>query len=208
MAAELDDDQVLLRAWASGDGAAGDRLVRRHFDSLWGFFWNKVADRPEDLVQRTFLLCLERHERIRTSASFRGFLFGVARRVLFKHYDALARQRLDVSVGEATIEALSGSPSQALALREEQKLLLAALRRIPVDFQITLELFYWEGSSIEEIAQTLDVRPGTVKSRLNRARGMLKDALASLDVQSELRMTTLENLEQWARSLRRVLSPE
>ena len=183
-------------------------MVRRHFDKLWGFFWNKVADRPEDLVQRTFLLCLERHERIRPTASFRGFLFGVARRVLFKHYDAEARQRLNVPVGDATIEALSGSPSQQIAMREEQKLLLAALRRIPIDFQLTLELFYWEGASVVEIAEVLEVRPGTVKSRLNRARGMLKDALASLDVSSELRQTTMGNLDQWARSLRRALRPE
>lgn len=195
-------DHELLRAWANDDEAAGNRLVRRHFDRVYGFFRAKVDDRPEDLVQRTFLLCLERHDRLWESASFRGFLFGIARRVLFKYFDELAKRKLDVSVGQASIEQLSGSPSQKIAVRQEHKLLLSALRTIPIDFQITLELFYWEDASVEEIGEVLDVRPGTVKSRLSRGRTMLKEALQDMDVEAELRKSTVEGLDDWARSLR------
>ncbi len=60
------------------------------------------------------------------------------------------------------------------------KALRRALSELPEAFRQTVVLFYFEGYSIEEIAEILQVRPGTVKSRLNRARLLLRDALMPL----------------------------
>jgi hypothetical protein len=52
-------DLALLEAWRGGDDVAGNRLVRRHFSTISRFFRNKVPDQRADLMQRTFLACVE-----------------------------------------------------------------------------------------------------------------------------------------------------
>ncbi len=69
------------------------------------------------------------------------------------------------------------SPSQLAAVRSEQELVAEAMRNIPVELQITLELFYWEELKVAETAAATDVAVGTVKSRLSRGRAMLKQWL-------------------------------
>ena len=52
-------DEELLRAWSDGDRDAGERLFERHFESVVRFFRNKAAGDHEDLIQQTFLGCVE-----------------------------------------------------------------------------------------------------------------------------------------------------
>jgi RNA polymerase sigma-70 factor (ECF subfamily) len=94
------------------------------------------------------------------------------------------------------------SPSRLVVAKDEVHVLLLALRRIPIDFQIVIELFYWERSSLAEIATVLEVAVGTVKSRLSRARDALKHAIDLLDVEPALRGSTSDRLEHWAQRLR------
>jgi DNA-directed RNA polymerase specialized sigma24 family protein len=89
-----------------------------------------------------------------------------------------------------------------MADREEEKLLLQALRQIPLDLQTIVELYYWEQLPVGEIAVILDVPAGTVKSRLFRARDALREQLGAMDVPAQLQRTTIEGLEHWARALR------
>ena len=62
---EMDTDRQLLEAWRGGDKKAGKRLFERHYDALTRFFRNKVGPEAPDLVQQTFLGCLERIDRFR-----------------------------------------------------------------------------------------------------------------------------------------------
>lgn len=96
--------------------------------------------------------------------------------------------------------------SQILGTRQEQRLLLEALRRIPIDCQIVCELHYWEQLGTTEIGEILGVPPGTVKSRLQLGRRLLEEQLAALATSAELLQTTLSNLEKWAADLRNQLS--
>ena len=59
----VDGDLELLRDWRAGDDGAGNRLVRRHFDSIYRFFENKVREGADEMTQRTFLGCVEAKER-------------------------------------------------------------------------------------------------------------------------------------------------
>ena len=102
---------------------------------------------------------------------------------------------------QASIE----SPSANVAMADEEKLLLQALRRLPLDMQLTLELFYWEELSIEDVAQVLEIPPGTVKSRLHRAKGLLREQIDTLDPDPALAESTAANLDHWAKSIRRFL---
>jgi len=197
-------DAQLLEKWKGGDTAAGDSLFERHFDALYRFFRNKVGEGMEDLVHDTFLACVS-GPPFRGESSFRTWLFTVARHTLYAHLKKHARRGEELDVQEVSIASLGTSPSGLLVKQSEAKLLLAALRAIPLDLQIALELFYWEDLPAPEIASVLEVPEGTVRSRLRRGREELDKRLAELAENPELLQSTRTGLETWAKQLRQQL---
>ncbi len=195
-------DSELLLAWRGGDKSAGKDLFARHYDAVARFFRNKVGAEAPDLVQKTFLGCLESIERFRGSGSFRSFLFAVAYRQLCKHYRTRSTERDRFDVGSVTAYDVDPTPSRVLAQRQEQRLLLEALRRIPIAYQVVLELHYWEQMSASEIAEALGDPLGTIKSRIRRGRELLEEQITTLAGSGEERTSTVGNLEQWAAQLR------
>ena len=194
-------DFELLTAWRGGDDEAGTALVRRYFERVYLFFDGKVREGVDDLTQRTFLACMEARDRVREDGSFRAYLFGIARKQLLKHYDTAKRDARSQPIGERSIQQLSGSPSRIVADREEQRVLLQALYRIPLDLQLIVELFYWEEMSIAEIADVVEIPGGTVKSRLHRAKKLLREQVEAMKLEPDLERSTIQGLERWARSL-------
>lgn len=136
------DDSELFERWSAGDDAAGQLLFRRHFGAIARFFRNKATDDWQELVQRTFLACVEARSSFRREGSFRSFLFGVAYRQLLRHYEGRGQGRVDAT--ERSAHDLDPTASACVAKHEEERRLLAALRRIPVEYQAILELHYWE----------------------------------------------------------------
>lgn len=205
--AEATSDQELLLAWRDGDEDAGNALVRRHFPVVFRFFRSKITEGVEDLAQRTFLGCVESADAYRGDASFRAFVLGIARKQLLLHFRTRYRREAVFDPATLSLQEVAppsgGSPSALIAARDEERLLVAALRRLPVDFQIAVELFYWEELPIAEIADVLEVATGTVKSRLGRARDMLRRHVADLASSDALAVATTDDLDRWARSLRR-----
>jgi RNA polymerase sigma factor (sigma-70 family) len=194
------NDFELLQGWREGDGAAGSELVERHFRGLYRFFHGKVDD-ADELLQRTFLAAVEARDRIADGHGFRAFLFGVARRQLLLYYREQHRagRRVD-PMGNST-----RSPSALLGQREELRTLLTALRKLPIDAQILVELRYWEDLSVPEIAAVLEVPEGTVKSRLSRIRSQVERLMSETDASEALVTNTIRNFERWARSLRDIV---
>ena len=172
-------DLARLAAWRDGDDNAGNALVQRHFDLVYRFFAGKVPD-PGELVQRTFLACIEGRARMDGVRRFRPYLLGIARNQLrmLQRREATAIDRLGLP--SYSLPANATSPSGVVARRESHHVLLAAIRRLPIDQQLTLELYYWEGMGVEDVALVLDAPVGTVKARLFRARQQLGRHLASL----------------------------
>ncbi|MDB4976319.1 MAG: polymerase, sigma-24 subunit, subfamily [Myxococcaceae bacterium] len=170
------EDYGLLHRWRAGDMAAGEALVTRHFPSLRRFFHNKVGAEMEDLLQQTFLGCVEARDLLREEASFRTFLFAIARFQLFTFYRRQSRHgQLDFT--RLSVRDLRTSPSSAVAREQRHRRLQAALQSLPVDHQIALELAYWEGLTASEIAGVLGIPENTVYSRLHRAKGQLRSLL-------------------------------
>ena len=91
--------------------------------------------------------------------------------------------------------------STLIAQRKEQLLVLQALRRIPLDHQVVLELYYWEAMTAKDLAEVLEVPEGTVRGRIRRAKQLLEEQLAKLAETDDLE-STMSNLDGWARSLR------
>ena len=202
----MEDDKELLDAWRNGDSAAGNKLLRRHFRTLFRFFRSKVSTGVEDLVQQTMLACAEGAHRFRGESSFKTYLLAIARTQLLMHLRRYSRKGKQIDQLETSIADVLGSPSLAMAGRDEQKLVLTALRHIPIDLQIAVELHYWEEMRIDDIAVVMGVPSGTVKSRLNRARRLVKEwILAAEEFPQALRETTVEDVERWAKSLREQL---
>jgi RNA polymerase sigma-70 factor (ECF subfamily) len=198
-----ESDLDLVTAWSAGDAAAGNRLLRRHFRTLFRFFRSKVDTGVEDLVQQTLLACAESAHRFRGDSSFKTYLLAIARTQLLMHLRRFSRKGKQIDQLDTSIADVLGSPSLALAGKDEQHLVLAALRHIPVDLQIAVELYYWEELRVDDIAVVMEIPSGTVKSRLNRARRLVREWIEHAEqFPAALRHSTTGNVEGWARSLR------
>lgn len=195
-------EQALLDAWRDGDTEAGAALFSRYFEPVYRFFRHKLSGDTDDFVQRTFLAVVEARVRLREGSSFRSYLFACARNVLFEHLRGLYREPAQLDGGVTSLHDLGTSPSGVLRDRQERGLLLSALRRIPLDEQITVELYYWEGMSGREVADALEVPEGTVRTRLRNARRKLAKHLAELHADPEQIASTLDGLERWAEGMR------
>jgi RNA polymerase sigma factor (sigma-70 family) len=201
----MPDDRQLLDAWRGGDERAGEALFDRHFRSLHGFFRNKVGPECEDLVQRVLLACVERRDGFEGKSTFRTWLFGVARVELLRFYREKGKLAAEVELPTVSVHELDPSPSSILVGAQEERILLAALRRLPLDMQIAVELHYWEQMTATEIAEVLEVPAGTVKSRLRRAREQLEVEIAKLASDPRLRESTAMDMDRWAAGIREKL---
>ena len=195
-------DHELLEAWRGGDRKAGSELFDRHFHALRRFFRNKVSNETEadELMQRTFMGCVQGVARFRGEASFRTWLFGVARNVLREWIRE--RVRSPVDFGSQSLADLGAGPSTALAKQREQRALLEALRHIPLESQVVLELYFWEQLQAKELALILEMPVGTVRSRIRKAKDELRVALDALARRGEPLETTHQQLDDWARDVR------
>ena len=192
------DDMVLLRAWHGGDRSAGQALIRRYHEPVTRFFRTKAFEHAEDLAQRTFLGLAEAGDRFSGNSSVRAFLFGIARNVLFEFYRSKKKHgpaAPDFAV-ESLVDLAPGVSTQAAA-RSEMRVLLQALQRIPTDLQSLLELHYWEGLSVDELASVFQIPPGTVKSRLYRARGLLHEEMKRVGASPALLVSTQTLYAEW-----------
>ncbi len=194
-------DLELLERWRQGDAQAAEALFERHFEALYRFFRNKAGTAADDLVQRTLLAAYEGSERFRGESSFRTFLFAIARNQLLVHLAKL-RGVERIEPQRDSVADTAPSPSSVVHRRREHAMVLQALRRLPVDHQILLELFYWEQHSGAELASILAVPEGTVRTRLRRARQLLADEFASMQRGAGLAASASTQLDAWAKSLR------
>ena len=199
----MSDDLALLKKWREGDATAGQELFGRHTETLFRFFRNKVAGGVEDLVQQTMVACLQSQGQYEQRASFRSYLLGVARYQLFDYYRRNKSDAEHLEFNTVTVHDLALSATSQLAKASEERILLEALRRLPVNFQITLELSYWEDLSGPELAEILEVPVDTAYSRLRRAKQLLKEQLAVLSSSNEQLGATRTDLEGWASALRK-----
>jgi RNA polymerase sigma-70 factor (ECF subfamily) len=172
------EDTKLYDDWQAGDPEAGQALVERYYDPILRFFLTKVGVQADELVQRTFTECAS--GSFSGQSSFRAYLFGLARSTLLEHFRSRPDSDPELDVREASCFELESGPSAIAAKSAEQRLLFEALRRVPLDVQMTLELTYWEGLSPAEIAVVFAVPETTIQSRLHRGRALLREALDEL----------------------------
>lgn len=194
-------DSELLEAWRAGDQRAGQRLFERHAASIAFFFRNKVSAHAEDFVQQTFLGLIEGQARIEASTNVRAYLFGIAHNILRKHFRKHSRSP-GFEPGVTSAADLEPGPSTIAAQRREQRVLLEALRRIPFDHQVALELYYWEELNAAEIAEIVGVSHSAMRSRLAKGRKLLEQQIHELERSPQQLESTIGGLDRWAASIR------
>ncbi len=174
---ESQSDLELLERWQASDPLAGEMLFDRHFDTVNRFLRNKVPDDAvDDLVQATFLGCLEARERLRPDTDVRVFLLVVARRRLYSYYRSQQRlERFDPAV--SSIRDVRSSPSRVVARGQEEVALHGALDQIPIEDRLVIELRYFEELKLRDVAEVLQCPVGTAKTRLRAAKERLRAAL-------------------------------
>ncbi|HWB77353.1 MAG TPA: sigma-70 family RNA polymerase sigma factor [Nannocystaceae bacterium] len=200
MGADEPADFALLAAWRDGDRRAADRLVARHYHRVLRFFELRAGFLAEDLTQQTFTACVAARDGVRDGASFRAFLFGIARRQLAESQRRHERREAAAQPAPSW-NGFETSLSLRVARRKEQQILLHAMTALPDDLLLLVQMYYWEGMPTAEIAEVLEVLPSTLTSRLARARTLLREAIAAVAPGTELRDAIIGELDAWARSL-------
>ena len=195
-------DAQLLQGWGAGDKSAGKELYDRHAPAVLRFYQNKLPDDAEELTQQTFLALVESHGRIREGVRVRAFILGIARHKLLNHFRKLSRSPFVEHQELPAIADMTPGASSVLAHKREQRLLLEGLRRIPIEHQTALELFYWEGLKAGELADVFGISASAMRSRLAKARALLEQTIHELAESPALSKSTITDLDDWAASIR------
>ena len=200
----MSSDDDLFRRWIDGDARAGEELVERHYASVDRLFRFKVGEEQgRDLTQATFEALQSTLSRFRGQSGFRTWLFGIARNKLLGYMRNRVRDQRRFDPSANSVADLGPSPSSLVDVERRQKLLLGALRRLPVDVQLMLELHYWESMSIAEIAKIVERPVNTVKTIMYRGRQRLDALMEELVETPELLESTHSGLSGWAARIRR-----
>lgn len=181
---EEDPDILIVRAMAEQDPEALDALYARHGSGIFSYLIGRLSDRQlaEEVLQDVMLAAWRSAASFRGDAKVRTWLLTIA------HHRAINARRkrrvetveLDPRLADRRAEGAQGgrATSERLDLRR-------ALRQLPTEHRSALELVFFHELSIAEAAAVLDVAPGTVKSRLHRAKAMLRERLAPPEPKSE-----------------------
>ena len=193
------DDTTLLDQWRAGEATAGQTLFRRHFASVYRFFETKCPAEADELVQATFMACLNARERFRGEASFKTYMFAIARNQLYSALSARQRGNERFDYDHSSIAELVTTPGTRLARSEEHRQLAEALRHLPVEQQTLLELHYWQEMDIAQLSVIFETSATNIRQRLHRARKALR-SLVEKTAPAEA-LETFESMDAWAKGL-------
>lgn len=167
---ESSSDEQLARRAARGDTGAFEQLVERHQHRLYTLALRMTLSEADarDCVQEGLIAAWRSIHRFRGDARFSTWMYRI---VVRKAYDVLDRRaRSAVPVAELAAVAAAASSDERLDL-------IAALSRLEPEFRAVAVACDVLGMSMQEAAEALSVPPGTVRSRLHRARARLAAAL-------------------------------
>ena len=177
------DEKELIQRSQSGDGEAFGVLVERYkakvFSLVYGFTRDRAA--ADDLAQEVFIKAYYSLPKFKAESGFGTWLYRIAVNHA-KDFLRKSRQRQkEVSiedVGEQALEAPGAGPEENREEEGRRQVIREALERLPEKYRVILTLRDIDGLSYEDISGIMKLSPGTVDSRLHRARRKLRDKLA------------------------------
>jgi RNA polymerase sigma-70 factor, ECF subfamily len=149
-------------------------IFERHFDPIYGFIARRVGeDLATDIASDVFLTAFERRSRFDTARSDAlPWLYGIAANKLRRHRRSEARRLRALAKANPAAEEAPDPQTAAI-----EPLVASALLSLQLADREVLLLFTWAELSYEEIAEALTIPVGTVRSRLHRARRLLRTTL-------------------------------
>ncbi len=183
-------DAILVLRCQEGDCEAFDEIVARYKDGIYNYISRMISNRDEveDLAQEVFVRAYAGLKSFRQDSNLRTWLYRIANNLCIDRYRRAGVERRLVTPLEREHEGEEGAreidlpdrtydPLVVCERTELQAQVQKALSRLPDKLRTTILLYDMEGLSYEEIAETLDVPIGTVKSRLFNARMQLRNWL-------------------------------
>jgi len=176
------DEKELIRRSQAGDGEAFGVLVERYkgkvFSLAYGFTRDRVA--ADDLAQEVFIKAYVSQSKFQAKSEFGTWLYRVAVNHIKDYLRKNKRRMKEIPLEKAGDRALASSdlgPEEQRLREVEREIVQAALARLPEKYRVILTLRDIDGLSYEDISGILKLSPGTVDSRLHRARRKLREKL-------------------------------
>lgn len=185
-------DRLLVARMIRGEEESFTAFFDAHFPPLYRFALRRLggcADLAEEIVQKTMCAAIDRIASWRGEAQLSTWLCAICRNEIAAHFRRQPNRLVSVELEEdvpeirAALESMRGEvdgPEHVAMRREIADLVHAALDELPQRYALALEWMYLDGASMKEIAARLGATPKAVESLLTRARGALREALASL----------------------------
>lgn len=154
-----------------------DQYIRKYGKRLYGLCMTLCADKHEadDLYQDTWVKVIRSFDSFDNTKDFEPWLTRLCVNTYRDKLRRLSRSPfLNFTNNETKDAFFSTAPAPE---REDYSDLYAAIDQLPEKLRLAIILFYFEDMDISKTAQTLGIPPGTVKSRLNKARKLLKEVL-------------------------------
>lgn len=187
-------DAELMIAFQTGDRESFDLLLKRHHVGLYNFFIRMVgnAAEAEDLTQEVFIKVFRHAARYRQTAKFTTYLYRIAKNTWLDWLRKRKRRGVMVSLDQddgdgynlyRRIAGRSKDPLDALLSSETGQQVHAAITGLSEEHRLVFVLAEVQGMAYAEIAETLDIPEGTVKSRMHNAVHKLRERLKHLQRQ-------------------------
>jgi RNA polymerase sigma-70 factor (ECF subfamily) len=188
---ETASDHELLAAIRDGDEVAFQEIVRRYRNPITNFVFRMIDDyeRAVELSQETFIRVYTSASRYQANYSFSTYIYRIATNLAISELRRRKRRRF-VSLfspftndeGDAVeLDPPDSNPlqDQSLIDNERRTAVARAISSLPEKYRAAIVLRDVEGLSYDRIAEVLKLSEGTVKSRINRARNLLKEKLSA-----------------------------
>lgn len=178
---QTEREQDLIRRAQRGEIAAFDTLVRAYETPAFRAAYLITRDEHDaaDAAQEAFVRAFRALESFRLGEPFRPWLMRIVTNQALNRIQAVKRRTGMTERYAQTVDAAMESPNvqRALETREKNELLVRAVGRLKPDEQVLITLRYFIELPEVEVAQTLDIPQGTVKSRLHRTLGKLREII-------------------------------
>jgi RNA polymerase sigma-70 factor (ECF subfamily) len=188
---ESASDHELLAGIQDGNEAAFEEIVRRYTNPIINYVYRMLNDyeRSSELAQETFIRIYTSASRYQATYSFSTYIYRIASNLAISELRLRKRRRLIPLLSSFTDdrgEAIEMDPpdkaprqDESLIDNERRTAVNRAISSLPIKYRAAVVLRDIEGLSYEHIAKALDLSEGTVKSRINRARNLLKEKLTA-----------------------------
>lgn len=160
-----------------GDQAAFDALLRRHYNQVYAVCRRLAGNEADalDATQEALITLVRRIDRFDGRSKFTTWMHRVVTNACLDELRRRGRRPVPSAVEEQPLAAVERSVADSVADRLDIE---SALAQLPETFRVPLVLCDQMGMSYEEIAQEMDIPPGTVRSRISRGRRRLAELMS------------------------------